>query len=194
MRKWIMVLALVILTLVPIPVVAQDQAHLSLMSVDIWPEYDQPSILYIYRITLAPGTVLPASLSLRIPSDAQINAVAVIDPSEGLINSPYDSTTQGKWTVLKITTNTLQVQIEYYRPLSKTGSARHILFEWPGDYTVDRLDVNFLRPFGADNVTLESHACKCQSRTGWINQLPCSGHQPCTKSTVFPDDRLHPPN
>jgi hypothetical protein len=46
------------------------------------------------------------------------------------------------------------VQIEYYKPLSKTGAARHIVFEWPGDYAVDRLDVNFLRPFGADNVSL----------------------------------------
>jgi hypothetical protein len=154
MRKLIMVITLVILTLVPIPVVAQNQVYLSTMSVDIWPEYDQPSILYIYRVTLAPGTVLPASLALRIPSDGQITAVAILDPTNGLINSPYDSTTQGKWTSVNITTNTLQVQIEYYKPLSKTGSARHIEFEWPGDYAIDRLDVNFLRPFGAENVTL----------------------------------------
>lgn len=154
MRKLIMVLIFAILTLAPVPVVAQNQVQLSSVSVDIWPEYDQPSVLTIYRITLAPGTVLPASLALRIPSDGQINAVAVVDPTNGLINSPYDSTTQGKWTTVNITTNTLQVQIEYYKPLSKTGSTRHIVFEWPGDYAVDRLDVNFLRPFGADNVSL----------------------------------------
>ena len=32
--------------------------HLSLLSVDIWPEYDQPAVLMIYRITLAPDTTL----------------------------------------------------------------------------------------------------------------------------------------
>jgi len=154
MRKLIMILTLAILTLTPIPVVAQNQMRLSSVSVDIWPEYDQPSVLIIYRITLGSETVLPASLALRIPSDGQINAVAVVDPSTGLINSLYDSTTQGKWTLVNITTNSLQVQIEYYKPLSKTGAARHIVFEWPGDYAVDRLDVNFLRPFGADNVSL----------------------------------------
>ena len=154
MRKLIMILTLAILTLTPIPVVAQNQMRLSSVSVDIWPEYDQPSVLIIYRITLGSETVLPASLALRIPSDGQINAVAVVDPSTGLINSLYDSTTQGKWTLVNITTNSLQLQIEYYKPLSKTGAARHIVFEWPGDYAVDRLDVNFLRPFGADNVSL----------------------------------------
>jgi hypothetical protein len=154
MRKLIMVLTLAILTLAPIPVMAQNQVNLSLVNVDIWPEYDQPSVLIIYRITLASGTILPANLALRIPSDGQINAVAVVDSANGLINSPYNSTTQGKWTIVNITANTLQVQIEYYVPLSKTGAARHIVYEWPGDYAVDRLDVNFLRPFGADNVSL----------------------------------------
>ena len=44
--------------------------------------------------------------------------------------------------------------MEYYTPLVKNGSARHILFEWAGDYAVDRLDANFLKPFGAENVSL----------------------------------------
>lgn len=154
MRKLIIIITLAILTLVPYRVVAQNQVHLSLVSVDIWPEYDQPSVLAIYRITLAPGTVLPVNLSLRIPADSQINAVAVVDPTNGLVNSPYNSTTQENWLVVKITVNTLQVQIEYYTHLSKTGTARHIVYEWPGDYAVDQLEVNFLQPFGADNVSL----------------------------------------
>ncbi|MGA2490038.1 MAG: zinc ribbon domain-containing protein [Anaerolineales bacterium] len=153
MRKLITMLTLLIVFLNPAPVKAQDEMHLSLLSIDIWPEYDQPAVLIIYHISLASDTSLPASLAIRIPSDVQINAVAVGDPTKGLLNAPYDNSVQGQWSVLKITTNSLQVQVEYYAPLIKNGTARHILFEWPGDYAVDKLEANFLKPFGAEGVS-----------------------------------------
>ena len=154
MRRLILMLTLLIVLLVPVPVQAQGEVRLSLVSVDIWPEYDQPAVLMVYHITLASGTTLPASLTVRIPSGVQINAVAVVDPVKGLLNAPYDNTVQGQWSVLKITTNSLQVQVEYYATLVKNGSARHIAFEWAGDYAVDKLDVNFLRPLGAESVSI----------------------------------------
>jgi hypothetical protein len=154
MRKQILVLMLMIFSFVPVKVHAQSEIHLSLLSVDIWPEYDQPAVLMIYRVTLAPGTTLPANLVIRIPSNAQINAVAIMDPANGLVNAPYENTIQGKWAVVKLTTNSLQVQVEYYAPLVKDGTVRHILFEWAGDYSVDMLEANFLEPFGAESVSI----------------------------------------
>jgi hypothetical protein len=151
----ILVMTLLIIFLVPNSVQAQSDVHISLLSVDIWPEYDQPAVLMIYRITLASNTTLPANLAVRIPSDAQINAVALVDPVKGLVNAPYDSSVQGQWAILKVTTDSQQVQIEFYTPLVKNGSARHIVFEWAGDYAVDTLEANFLRPFGADNVSID---------------------------------------
>ncbi|MGB8213890.1 MAG: zinc ribbon domain-containing protein [Anaerolineales bacterium] len=124
------------------------------MSVDIWPEYDQPAVLMIYHITLVSGTALPVSLMVRIPLDAQVNAVAVVDMDGEEINTPYSIAVQGQWLALKITTNSLQVQIEYYVPLVKSGPVRHIVFNWLGDYEVDNLETNFLCPFGAENVNI----------------------------------------
>jgi hypothetical protein len=154
MRNLILMLTLMIVFLIPPSVRAQGNAHLSLLSVDIWPEYDQPEVLLIYRITLAPDMALPASLAVRIPSNSQINAVAMVDPVNGLVNIPYDTSVQGKWSVLKVSTTSLKIQVEYYTALVKNGSARHIVFEWTGDYAVDKLEANFLRPFGADSVTI----------------------------------------
>lgn len=154
MRKLVLMLAIFFAMIIPNSIRAQDELRLSLVSVDIWPEYDQPAVLMIYRITLAPETSLPASLSLRIPSDAQINAVAVVDPIKGLVNTPYDNSIQGQWSVLKIPTNSLQVQVEYYIPLVKDGITRHVVFEWPGDYVLDTMEANFLRPLGAESVTI----------------------------------------
>ena len=80
MRRLFMMMTLLIVFFIPAPVNAQGEVHLSLLSVDIWPEYDQPAVLMIYHLTLASDTSLPASLSVRIPSESQINAVAVVDP------------------------------------------------------------------------------------------------------------------
>ena len=83
MRKlMLMVPLLVLLMLVAVPVQAQSVLHLSTLSVDIWPEYDQPAVLMIYHITLASDTALPASLTVRVPSGVEINAVAVGDPAQ----------------------------------------------------------------------------------------------------------------
>jgi hypothetical protein len=154
MRKLLLILTFSLVFLIPSSIHAQSNQHLSTLSVDIWPEYDQPAVLMIYRIMLAPNTSLPASLDVRLPSNAQINAVALVDPVKGLVNAPYDSSVQGKWALLEVSTTFLQVQVEYYMPLVKNGSARHIVFEWAGDYAVDSLEVNFLRPFSADSVSI----------------------------------------
>ena len=154
MRKLVLILMLFVIFLVPAHVSSQGEVHLSLLSVDIWPEYDQPAVLMIYHLTLASDTKLPANLALPLPANAQINAVAVIDPVQGLLNAPYDKTVQGQSAVISLSTNSLQVQVEYYEPLVKDGINRHIQFEWSGDYAVDRLDANFLKPFGAENVSI----------------------------------------
>jgi hypothetical protein len=158
MRKLIMKLALLVVLLVPTVVQAQTAMHLSSVNVDIWPEYDQPAVLVVTHITLAPDTVLPATLTLRIPAGAQVNAVAIVDPAKGLINAPYDSAMQGKWSVLTITANSLKVQVEYYQALVKTGTTRHRVFEWAGDGTVDMLEANFLMPVGADKLSIDPAA------------------------------------
>jgi hypothetical protein len=154
MRKLTFILTLWFVFLIPVSVRAQGEPHLGKVSVDIWPEYDQPAVLMIYHITLTPGTSLPASLSLRIPADSDINAVAVLDATGSLINTPYKNTNQGLWSVLTITCSLPQVQVEYYTTLVKKGTSRHIVFNWAGDYAVDKLEVNFLQPVSAESPTI----------------------------------------
>ena len=146
MRNLMVVLAILVLSLLPLPVQAQNPVPLASVSVDLWPEYDQPSLLTIYHIQLPQNAKLPTTLSLRIPAGAQVNAVAVIDPTKGLINAPYQSASQGDWTTLSITTTSLQVQVEYYVPLQKNGTTRQVTFVWPADDPVETLDINFLLP------------------------------------------------
>jgi hypothetical protein len=154
MRKLILSLAVLAVLIVPFTVQAEGSVHFASVNVAIWPEYDQPAVLVIYRLALVPDTVLPANLTLRIPAQAQINAVAVVDQTNGLLTTPYERTVNGQWAVLKFTVNTLESQVEYYDTLVKNGTARHVVFEWAGDNPVDVLDMNFLQPVAATDVNI----------------------------------------
>jgi len=137
---------------VSFPAQAQGEVRLSSVSVEIWPEYDQPAVLVIHHISLSPDTTLPATLDLRVPAQAEVFAVAISDPVNGLVIAPYDRTVQGSWATLTITANSLDVQVEYYDALVKNGSARHIVYEWAGDFAVDSFSVLFQQPVGATDL------------------------------------------
>ncbi|HEX7541174.1 MAG TPA: zinc ribbon domain-containing protein [Anaerolineales bacterium] len=155
MRKCFTVLAVLVALWVSFPSQAQSEVRLSSGSVDIWPEYDQPAVLVIYHISLSPDTTLPATLNLRVPAQAEVFAVAIADPAKGLLNAPYDRTVQGSWATLKITTNARDVQVEYYDTLVKNGTARHIVYEWAGDYPVDSFAVALQQPVGATDMVTD---------------------------------------
>ena len=137
MRRFVTVLTLPVIFLVTTLVGAQGELRLSSVSVDIWPEYDQPAVLVIYHIALAPEVALPTTVTLQIPTGAQVNEVTIVDPVKGQLNAPYERTVQGEWAMLTISVNTAQVQVEYYEALAKSGTARNIVFKWAGDYAED---------------------------------------------------------
>ncbi len=154
MRNLLVVLILLSFLCMPAVVQAQAPIHLDTVSVDLWPEYDQPGLLVIYHIQLAHDTTLPVTIPFRVPASAQINAVAIVDSDKGLINAPYQSVINGNWSNLSITINSLQFQVEYYVSLVKNGPIRNLIYEWPGDLPVDTLDVNFLLPPASDQVKI----------------------------------------
>lgn len=154
MRKFLFVLAVLTLFVAAMPARAQEEVRLSSVSVNLWPEYDQAAVLVIYHITLAPETTLPATLKLHVPLDALVNAVAALDPVNGLVNAQYSRTVEDEWALLEITVTALQVQVEYYDILQKVGSQRSIVFEWAGDYALGTIEVNFLEPPDSRNVQI----------------------------------------
>jgi hypothetical protein len=155
MRKWLSILAVLAFLGLSFPVHAQGNERLSSVTVDIRPEYDQPDVLVIYHISLSSDANLPATLNLRIPAGAQVNAVAVSNPTNGLLDAPYERTVEGSWATLKITTNEADVQVEYYDALVKTGPARHIVYGWAGDYAVDGFTVALQQPIGATELVTD---------------------------------------
>lgn len=157
MRRWLITLSLLTLLLLPMPVQAQNEIVFDSMSVEIWPEYDQPSVLVIYRIQLSPDVKLPADLELRIPRAAGAPAAVAEQTANGLFN--LNATTTGQddtWIRYQFTTTLPQVQFEYYDPgLVKEGSERSYIFNWPGDYAVTNMTVSVQEPRTASNLRLQ---------------------------------------
>ena len=155
MRKCFAVLAILTALVFSIPAQAQNSLHLTSVSVDIWPEYDQPAVLVIDHITLDPKTTLPATVILVIPASAEVSAVAISTATNSLVNAPYDRAVQGSLATLTITVNSLNVQVEYYDTLVKDGTTRHIVFNWAGSYAVDSFTLILQKPVGATDLVTD---------------------------------------
>jgi hypothetical protein len=142
--------------LLPTSVFAQDDVTLSELQVDLWPEFDRPSMLVMYNGTLSPSVSLPATLMFRIPAAAgDLHAVAVRQVDGSLYTADYARSVSGEWSLITFTATTLQFRFEYYDAgLTKDDAKRHVEYQWPGDYAVERLVVRVQQPSGATNMRI----------------------------------------
>jgi hypothetical protein len=152
----ILILSLVLL-FVPVLTRAQQGITLSVVAVDLWPEFDRPTMLVIYHLKLPAQTSLPASMSLRIPAAVGTpNAVAVKQADGALVTIPYTQEADGDWTRLVFQATSNDVQIEYYDPgLQKSGDQRHFEYTWPGDYAVEAFNIEVQQPKGATEMQIK---------------------------------------
>lgn len=154
--KWLFLPMLLALLIVPFPASAQDGITIETLNVQLWPEFDQPAMLVIYDFTLAEGTSLPVSIDIRIPTDANLIAVAYA-PSGSYLNVPYqEPTEEDGWQVVTVQVDTQAVyHIEYYSPLDRSDSQREYLYLWPGDYKTNNFKVSVKVPVDTTEYTTD---------------------------------------
>jgi len=152
-RKWLLPLLLVLL-IIPFPAAAQEEVTLETLTVQLWPEFDQPAMLVIYDFTLPEDTSLPVDLTLRIPTDATLIAVAYA-PAGNLLNLPYQEPyEEDGWQVVNMTADTPAIyHIEYYAPLARSDAQREYLYLWPGDYAVETFNVSVRPPVDTTEIS-----------------------------------------
>jgi hypothetical protein len=163
MKRWF-IACIVMLTLVaPWSIVmAQTPLEIERLQIDIWPEYDKPDALIIYRMTIAASSSLPAQVSLRIPKASGVPYnVAMKDVDGILYNLKYDQAVDGNWTRISFTAAAAEIQLEYYDPgVIKTGSERQFQFNWPGDYRVRNMFFRIQQPVNATDMKLTQSSLK----------------------------------
>ncbi|MEM7033457.1 MAG: hypothetical protein AAF629_28150, partial [Chloroflexota bacterium] len=85
-----LIIACLLILSINAPANAQAKIELERLSIEIWPEFDRPSTLVIYRGSLAESVPLPALVQFHLPKYlSELNAAASFDTENRLINAPY---------------------------------------------------------------------------------------------------------
>ena len=156
MRKTLLFLLAVSLLLTPTLAYAQNDLTISELNIQLWPEYDRSDMLVMYSFTLAEDTPLPAELRVRIPADAEINAVAKF--SEGsMLTLPYDPPIRdGDSMIITLFIDELtSYRVEYYAPIERKGATRNFSFLWESNYNAELLFVEFQQPPNTTNLVVQ---------------------------------------
>jgi hypothetical protein len=154
---FLFIISISFLSLVPSQTHAQQEIKFLTMDVKLWPEFDQPTMLVIYDITLSPNISLPTEIKLRIPgTSGGPNAVAAAQPDGNLFDIPYtQKNVADGWIEVMFKATTPDLRIEYYDPkLKMDGPARHYEYQWSGDYAVEAFRIQVQQPIGADQMRI----------------------------------------
>jgi hypothetical protein len=157
MRKWLIIILLLGLLIAPSIAGAQGDTKLKSIHIELWSEYDQPSMLVIHEFVVDSSTTLPTQVTLRFPKNSNLNAVAYLDNNNKLIDADYTGPEQqGDWQTVSIKVTSFDpYRIEYYEPLTRNGNQRSFSFRWFGDYTVDSFTVTMQLPADSTNLVAD---------------------------------------
>ena len=153
MRKWLVFVLLWGLLIFPSSADAQGGTQLQSVNIELWSEYDQPSMLVIEEVVVTESTTLPAEVTLRFHKDANLIAVAFNNGSE-LLHADFEGPRDhGNWQIVVITVRSRDVhRIEYYQPFTLDGNKRKFSYEWLGDYSVKNFSLSAFIPLDSTNI------------------------------------------
>ncbi len=126
--------------------------------IQIWPEFDRPETLVIYKGQLAADVTIPATLKFDVPAGVgDMHAVAVMGPDGNLVNTAYDLTPVDASTAqLSFTVNNPRFQFEYYDPnlVVKEGVTRSLQYNGGTRLPINSLQIEIQQPTDAKNMEI----------------------------------------
>jgi len=152
-----LILLFTLLLFLPTHIQAQGNNVTTIQSltVDLWPDYDQESVLVLITGVLTADTTLPATVTVPLPENASINAVARISSENAMIDDIQTTQTANSVT---LTTPDTRFRVEYYMPYAATGNDRAFTFTWGADISVEQFDVSVQQPAGAGTMNVAPEA------------------------------------
>lgn len=175
MKRFFLVLILSLIMLAG-PVRGQQVPTLSNLEIGIWPEYDRPEVLVIYRGLFAQDTPLPIPVEIYIPARVgQPTAVAYVEGGERF-NQQYATRVEDDWLVVSFELANLAFQLEYYDtlPVGPNGQ-RTYEFTYTADYPVTNVNLEFQEPPTAEGYSLDPPADSVEETAGLTYYLVQAG-------------------
>ena len=162
-----LIVALLFLTaLLPAALSARAQTpadRLEALGVELWPDYDRPAMLVLLTGTLPPTAALPATVTIPMPAEADINAVASFNESGALMSDVDYTAEEGQIT---LTTPSARFRVEYYVPYAVDGNTNSFTFDWVADVPVDALTVVVQQPLAAADFRITPAAESSSAERG----------------------------
>jgi hypothetical protein len=131
------------------------------LKISLWPEYDEPALLVMYRGQFAADSSLPLPVEFRIPAEVgRPYAVAFLDEQDQPHDLDYTTRPEGDWLVVVFDLPTQGFQLEYYAPLpgSPAPGQRTFTYTYRADYALATLDLEVQEPLGTQGFKLEPPA------------------------------------
>jgi hypothetical protein len=141
--------------------VSVSNLAISHMEIDIWPEYDQQSVLVIFHLSFSSITDFPALVSLRIPVSAGKPYSVTMKDLDGMsYDLEYTVIPDGNWNRIEFITSSKELQIEFYEPyyFMQSLTIRGYDFSWISDYPIDDLKVSIQQPKLSSSMTIDPNA------------------------------------
>lgn len=156
----------------PGPALAQELPALSSLTISLWPEYDDPSLLVIYRGQFATGATSPLPVEVRIPAEAgQPAALAYLDDTGQLLTLEHTTRAEGDRLVVAFELPTRDFQLEYYVPLSGSPAPgqRTFTYTYTADYAVATLNLKVQEPLSSRGLKLEPAAASVRQEADGLS-------------------------
>lgn len=145
-----------LLLLWPLPAQSQTLAdRLERLTIDFWPDYDEPNVLILLTGTLPAGTPLPAEVVLPKPPGGTVHVVARITPEGGMID---DIAYTDEGNSIRLTLPEQRFRVEYYVPYTVAGNERSFAYTWLSPLAVDEALAAVQQPVAATNLVTQPTA------------------------------------
>lgn len=120
------------------------------MKIDLWPEYDRPATLVMYRFRLKAGADLSAPVAVPVPGNVEDpHAVAWRDDKGSLFVADFTRRVEGERAMVLTRLGSREGQLEFYSDIVFNDRERSFQFDWPGGVEVGALSFQIQRPAGA---------------------------------------------
>ena len=122
--------------------------------VAFWPDYDDPSVLVLMTGTLPADASYPAEVTIPLPPQAEVNAVARINDDVGMADVTFEIVDDE----LTFTTPDERFRVEYYAPYADDGEWRNFDFAWNSDLDVQEFTAEIQQPVNATSMSTQPAA------------------------------------
>jgi hypothetical protein len=128
------------------------------LRLSIWPEYDDPRVLVMFRGEMAPHSVFPTHITLPLPKGAAVIGAGMISEQGELLLHPHQVRPEEAGDSLEINLPVARFFVEfYYNPFTE-GTEKRFTYAAPTTYPIERLEVDIQQPLQATRFTTEPQA------------------------------------